>query len=110
MSQCIFCSIIQKKIPAQIVAESEKVIVIKDIHPKAPLHNLIIPKEHVVDVQSLSAARLSLMADMAAMAQKLSQDAGGQHFRLVINSGHDAGQRVFHLHMHYLAGTLTHEL
>lgn len=108
---CIFCNILARKVPAPILAETEDVFVIKDIHPKAPIHYLIIPKKHVVDVQSLQGADIELMAKMAAMAQKLSQESSEhKDFRLVVNSGHAAGQRVFHLHMHYLAGGLHAEV
>lgn len=107
---CIFCNINARKIPATIVAENDTVFVIKDIHPKAPIHYLIIPKKHVVDIQSMQSDELALMTDMAAMAQELSRTDDAHHdFRLIINNGYSAGQRVFHLHMHYLAGKLPAE-
>jgi histidine triad (HIT) family protein len=117
MENCIFCKIATRQIPATFIAENDDIFVIKDIHPKAPIHYLIIPKKHVVDVQSLTSDELSLMSKMAAMAQQLSLHTSTslsmsdkEDFRLVINSGHAAGQRVFHLHMHYLAGGLKAEI
>lgn len=108
---CIFCNILARKVPAPFVAETDDVFVIKDIHPKAPVHYLIIPKKHVVDIQSLQGDDIELVAKMAAMAQKLSQEsAEHKDFKLLINSGYSAGQRVFHLHMHYLAGGLQGEV
>lgn len=111
VENCIFCKIATRQVPATFVAENDDIFVIKDISPKAPIHYLIIPKKHVVDVQSLESDELSLMSKMAAMAQRLSQEATEhKDFRLVINSGYAAGQRVFHLHMHYLAGGLKTEI
>jgi histidine triad (HIT) family protein len=106
---CIFCKIITHQIPAAIIAENGDVIVIKDIHPKAPTHLLIIPKKHIQDIQNLAAADLSLSQSMIAMAQELSKANNNQDFRLVVNSGKNAGQKVFHLHMHYLAGEIQHD-
>ena len=112
-SSCIFCKIVSKQIPAAIIAENDQVLVIKDLHPKAPTHYLIIPKIHVQDVQSLLANQLPQTAALFGMAQELSCKAdpkNPQHFRLVINSGYNAGQRVFHLHMHYLVGSIDGEV
>lgn len=110
---CIFCKIIAKQLSAKIVAENDHVMVIKDLHPKAPIHYLIIPKDHVQDVQSLTAQQLPHTAEMFAMAQELSRmedPQNPQDFRLVVNSGYNAGQRVFHLHMHYLVGRIEGEV
>lgn len=104
MQNCIFCKIIDKQIPSHIVAESADLIVINDIAPKAPIHYLIVPKKHLQDVQALAQADMRLGAEMLVMANKLSQEKQTGDFRLVVNSGHGAGQRVFHLHMHMLAG------
>lgn len=105
--ECIFCKIIARQLPASIVAEDETCIVIKDIHPKASIHYLIIPKKHVQDLQSLATEEIALVSHLAAMAQRLYQENGEQKaFKLMMNNGYDAGQRVFHLHMHYLAGTM----
>ena len=90
--------------PSTKVVETENLIVIKDIYPKASIHYLIIPKKHVPDIQSLAAEDVTLAGDMIMVAQQLSRDvSGADSFRLIINNGVSAGQRVFHLHMHFLA-------
>lgn len=104
-SDCIFCKIIKKEIPSAVVKEDKDVLVIKDIAPKAPIHFLIISKKHVPDVQSLSQEDLSLAGKLLLTAQELSKSIPAPgHFRLVVNSGKEAGQCVFHLHIHFLAG------
>ena len=104
-AECLFCKIIDRTIPAVIVAENDHVIVIQDRAPKAPVHYLIIPKKHVADIVSLSASDLSLGQAMFSMAQQLSKALPGNgDFRFIINNGSGAGQSVFHLHGHFLAG------
>lgn len=104
-SNCIFCKIIAKKIPATVINETDDIIVIKDSAPKTPIHYLIIPKKHIADLQSLQDADKQLACNMLFMAHELSKNLPGtKAFRLVSNNGHDAGQRVFHIHLHFLAG------
>jgi len=93
--------------PAQVVAESASIIVIKDISPKSSIHYLIIPKVHYKDLQSVPAApECATICDLMAMGRTVSsQTPGAEEYRLVINNGYKAGQRVFHLHMHFLAGS-----
>lgn len=106
IDQCIFCKIIKHEIPASFIYENHHVIVIKDINPKAPIHYLIIPKEHTKDIQSLDEKNISVISEeIFSAAQKLSRETpGAEDFKLIINSGYNAGQRVFHLHAHFLAG------
>jgi histidine triad (HIT) family protein len=99
---CIFCKIIARTIPASIIDEKDDLIVIKDIAPKAPVHYLIIPKKHIQDIQSVSQADSPLMGSLIMQAQTLSRKTGD--FRLIANNGAQAGQRVFHIHFHYLSG------
>lgn len=101
---CIFCKIIAGAIPSTKIAETEELIVIKDIAPKAPIHYLIIPKKHSEDVRAWAAVDLPLAGTIFAMAQQLSKQLNNCAFRLVISNGYDAGQRVFHTHVHFLAG------
>lgn len=110
-ADCIFCKIINKQIPAKIVQQTDDVIVIEDIAPKAPIHYLIIPKKHVADIQSLSDRDEALTGKLLMMARLLSKQLPGLgDFKLVVNSGAQAGQHVFHLHMHFLAGKKMGEL
>ncbi|HBL98122.1 TPA: histidine triad nucleotide-binding protein [Candidatus Dependentiae bacterium] len=103
----IFSKIIAREIPAKIIAENDEVIVIEDIAPKAAIHYLIIPKLEVRDIQSLAAQDFQVVEPIFKMAQQLSRTVpGAEHFRLLINNGERAGQRVFHLHVHFLAGQL----
>lgn len=104
-SNCLFCKIINKEIPSSIVMETNEVVVIKDLHPKASIHYLIIPKKHVKDIQSLSREDHCLASKLIFMAQQLSAESPqAQEFKLIVNNGYSAGQRIFHLHIHFLAG------
>ncbi len=104
-SNCIFCRIISGEIPATIIDQDDHVVVIQDIHPKAPIHYLIIPRLHVADVQGLQEADSPYIIAMMMAAQRLaSKLSGSQSFRLIMNNGADSGQSVFHLHCHFLSG------
>ncbi len=106
MENCIFCGIIEKKIPSDILYSDEDFIVIRDIHPVAPVHLLVIPRRHipslneVEETDTLLAGRLLLTARRFAN-EYLGEDRG---YRLVINTGIEGGQTIFHLHLHILAG------
>jgi histidine triad (HIT) family protein len=106
---CIFCRIIAGEIPAQKVLETRDLIVIKDIAPKAPIHYLIIPKKHFKDVRDFDADDLMLGKEIFGVAQQLSKLINNGDFRLVMSNGYDVGQRVFHAHVHFLAGTVIAE-
>jgi histidine triad (HIT) family protein len=107
---CIFCKIIAREVPSQIVAENDDIIVIKDHAPKAPIHYLIIPKKHIKDLQSFEKSDCCIGSKMLKMAQELSlNDERAKDFKLLLNNGYAAGQRVFHVHMHFVAGQLFQE-
>ncbi|HSW57409.1 MAG TPA: histidine triad nucleotide-binding protein [Dehalococcoidales bacterium] len=104
MADCVFDKIVSGQIPADIVFQDDKVMAFRDINPKAPVHILIIPKKHVVSVNDLTEEDLPLMGRMMAAAQKVASLQGLKAYKLVINTGAEAGQVVMHLHMHLLGG------
>jgi histidine triad (HIT) family protein len=103
-SDCIFCNIVAKQAQATIIAETDDCMVIKDIAPKAPVHYLIIPKKHLINLTELTSDDAGLASSMLLLAQKMSAQLGGVPFRFVINNGKEVGQIVFHLHAHFLSG------
>ncbi len=106
MSECLFCKIVEKKIPAKLVHEDELTLAFDDIHPQAPVHTLVIPKRHVSAVQDLGLGDESLLAQLLISCTKIAALKGVQEsgYRVVTNTGRDAGQTVFHLHFHVLGG------
>jgi histidine triad (HIT) family protein len=105
-SPSIFTRIIAREIPSTIVRETDRVIAIEDIAPKAPVHVLVIPKTEYRDVAALAAGDPKLLAEVVAVAQEIADERSGGQFRLVFNTGENAGQTVFHVHAHVLAGDL----
>ncbi len=105
-SNCLFCRIIEKKIPAKIVHEDEYSIAFEDLNPQAPVHTLIVPKKHIADIHSLVVTDREIIGHLFFVAKTLASqqglDKGG--YRMVINNGQDAGQSVFHVHLHLLSG------
>ncbi len=103
---CIFCKIVNGDIPADIVYEDEKYMAFKDIKPKAPIHILIIPKEHIEKLADIDDVSKNVIGDMAIIANKVAKQLGIDKtgYRIVINNGPDAGQEVYHIHMHLLGG------
>lgn len=104
----IFTRILQGEIPSEILAETERAFVIRDIAPKAPVHLLVIPKtERYRDVVDLADGDPSLLAEIVALARRVAAEYADGDFRLVFNTGPGAGQTVFHVHAHVLAGGLS---
>ena len=101
---CLFCRIIRKEIPAKIVAENEDCVAFRDINPQAPVHILIVPRAHIPSVKEVTDP--TMVGKLTSMATDLAQRAGVADggYRLVINTNADAGQTVFHLHLHLLGG------
>jgi len=106
MSNCIFCSIISRSIPADIVFENDAVLAFRDISPQAPHHILIIPKTHISGVMDFGEGDGKIISALMDAARTISIQLGvaSSGFRLVLNSGKDAGQAVSHVHMHLLGG------
>lgn len=104
-SNCIFCKIRDGQIPSDQVYSDEQVIVFKDINPKAPVHLLIIPREHIESLSQLEERHANLIAHIMLLLPKLAQAQGlREGFRTMINTGPASGQIVFHLHVHLLGG------
>lgn len=103
---CIFCRIIEKKIPSKIVYEDDLVTAFEDMNPQAPVHTLVVPKKHIPDIHSMTEADRELVGHLFFTAQKVADDKGldAKGYRLVINNGRGAGQTVFHIHLHLLSG------
>ena len=101
----LFTKIINKEIPAQIVYEDELCLAFRDINPHAPTHVLLIPKKEIPRLVDATAEDQALLGHLMITAGKIARDLGvGDAFRLAVNNGADAGQSVFHLHLHILAG------
>ncbi|MBF0487099.1 MAG: histidine triad nucleotide-binding protein [Nitrospirae bacterium] len=103
---CIFCRIANKEIPARLVYEDDLVVAFEDTNPKAPVHVLIIPKKHIPTSLDIADTDNALVGHMFQVANKIARERGiaGKGFRLVMNCNEDAGQSVFHIHLHLLGG------
>ena len=105
MGDCIFCKIVSGEIPANKLYEDDDFLAFVDMHPQAPTHFLIIPKKHIKGPGDVGSADAGLIGKMVEKAGELARNNGiGSGFRLVMNNGADAGQTVFHIHMHVLGG------
>lgn len=105
MNDCIFCRIVRGEIPATKVYEDEEVLAFRDIRPLAPLHLLIIPKQHITSLAEASAADAALLGKMLLLAPRLAAENGSTDgFRTIVNTGRVGGQEVYHLHIHVLGG------
>ncbi len=105
----LFSKIIAREIPADIVYEDERCLAFRDINPQAPVHVLLIPKQEIPQLVDAGAGDQALLGHLLLAAGKVARQLGvGDAFRLVVNNGADAGQTVFHLHLHILAGRPLH--
>ena len=106
MSECLFCTIAAGHIPGAIVFQDDTLVAFKDINPQAPLHLLIIPKQHIASLNELSPGDDPLVGSMFRRAAALAKEHGYDErgYRTVFNTNQDAGQTVFHIHLHLLAG------
>lgn len=110
MSDCIFCKIIDKKIPSRIVYEDDLSLAFKDINPQAPVHTLIIPKKHIPTLLDIKDDDYGLVAHLIKVANNISRQKGisEKGFRLVTNCNPESGQTVYHIHIHLLGGRQMH--
>ncbi|MET0208264.1 MAG: histidine triad nucleotide-binding protein [Burkholderiaceae bacterium] len=115
MDNCIFCKIVAKQIPANVVYEDDDVLAFKDINPAAPVHLLVIPKQHVATLSDCTDAHATVLGKMLALAPKLAKENGidvktgadgkpNGGFKTLVNTGPDGGQEVYHLHLHMYGG------
>ena len=105
MDNCIFCKIINKEIPSDIVYEDDKILAFKDLNPQAPVHLLFIPKKHIKSIDQLEEEDIELIGHIYYTISRLSEELGLEKgYRVVVNTGQDGGQTVGHLHFHLLAG------
>ncbi len=110
MTECLFCNIAVKKIPAQVEYEDKDFIAFQDIYPKARVHLLLIPKKHIHSIDHLEQEDKELMGSLILTAKKIARQKGLEGYKLHFNVGRSAGQVIDHLHLHILAGTINHEI
>ena len=105
-TDCLFCRIANKDVPAKLVHEDEHAIALDDINPQAPTHILIVPRKHIAGLNDLAADDAALIGHLHLLAAKLARERGIQEsgYRTLFNTGRGAGQSVFHLHLHLLGG------
>ena len=103
-SECIFCRIVAEEIPAKVIYQDQQLLAFEDIAPKAPVHQLIIPKRHIATLNQVEDA--ALLGQMSLLVKQLAQQFGVAEsgYRLLVNCNEHGGQEVFHLHMHLLGG------
>ena len=106
MPECLFCSIVTGEIPAEKVVESERTVAFRDINPQAPVHVLVVPRQHYPDLAAVAAAGDGLLAEIATQAHRVAVEQGvaDSGYRVVFNTGVDGGQTVGHVHAHVLGG------
>lgn len=104
MDNCIFCKVAKGEVPSDVVFENDRLKAFKDINPKAPVHILVIPKEHVESIAHLMPEHRELAGDLLMTAREIAANLGLTGYKLVFNVGRDAGQSVDHLHLHILGG------
>lgn len=106
MTDCLFCKIRDGEVPANIIYEDEHLLAFEDVNPQAPVHILLIPRKHIATINEIQEADAQLVARLYMAAKKIAVDKGvaEEGYRLVMNCNEKAGQTVFHLHLHMLAG------
>ncbi len=110
MSDCIFCMIAERKVPAKIVYEDEHALAFEDVNPEAPVHVLVIPKRHIPTILDTGDGDVELLGHLLGVCKKIAMDKGvaERGFRIVTNCNPESGQTVYHLHLHLLGGRRMH--
>ena len=103
---CIFCKIVKGEIPSTKVFENENVVAFNDIHPKAKVHILIVPKKHIESVKTLKETDKELIGELFLIAKKIAKENKLEGYKVVVNVGREGGQLVDHLHLHLLSGNV----
>ncbi|HEY4521773.1 MAG TPA: HIT domain-containing protein [Candidatus Paceibacterota bacterium] len=104
MIDCVFCKIAKKEVSADILQESDKAVIFKDIHPSAPVHYLVVPKKHILSVKDISHEDEALIGHIVLMAKEAAEKLNLSGYKLVFNVGRDGGQIIDHIHLHILGG------
>jgi len=105
MEDCLFCKIVKKEIPSEIVYENDKLIAFRDINSQAPTHILIIPKEHFASLKEIPEEKKGILAELLLAARQIAEEKQlSRGYRIVLNTGKESGQAVFHIHFHLLGG------
>ncbi len=106
MEECIFCKIVKKEIPTRIVYEDKNIIAFNDINPQAPVHVLLIPKEHFASLNEMPDEKKDILNHLLLTARQIARekDIAEKGYRIVLNTAKDSGQEVFHIHFHLLGG------
>jgi len=109
VADCLFCKIIERQIPASIVYEDDRVLAFNDINPQAPTHVLVVPKRHIASLDELSQGDDEIVGEVVRRAAAIAKERGiTAGYRTVFNTNRDAGQTVFHIHLHLLGGRSLH--
>jgi histidine triad (HIT) family protein len=106
VSDCLFCRIVARRSPADIVYEDDTVVAFRDIYPKAPVHLLIVPRRHIASLAEATDEDATVLGRCVVLARRLGESAGyaEKGFRLSVNTGPEGGQVVYHVHFHFTAG------
>ena len=104
MDDCLFCKIVAGDVPSEVVHTTERTVAFRDVNAQAPLHVLVVPREHYANAAELAAGDPEASAELVRSAHAVAVAAGHDDYRLVFNTGAGAGQTVFHTHLHVLAG------
>lgn len=103
---CIFCKIVRQELPATLVYQDEEIVAFDDLHPRAPIHKLIIPRKHIATINDIEKSDVALVGHLIYTAKLLAKENGlaKDGYRIVMNCNKNAGQEVFHIHLHLLGG------